>query len=232
MLNYIFTEILVLADRTKKFARKKIVKHRYGISFINGSLYAVASEVKKIYNAERAGNKSDMSALLVRINDFSKRDSQKVTDSILVLGESGFFTRRSKCCNPLPGDEIAGYITRGRGVSVHRADCPNILNGTFDAARMIEVCWDTTSDEFYNAEFEVVCADRSELLAKLIAVPESIKLRLRYVCMTPNKFDPISTLKLGVTVNNPTQVITLTNKLRGLKSVYSVTRPMKKQVSL
>ena len=227
MNEYFFTEVTVLTDGTKKIARKKIIKYRY--NFVGFSIWSVISELEKIYNEERAEDKPDMSALLARINGYSIRCNRKAPNGILVLGESGFLTRRAKCCNPLPGDEISGYITCGRGVSVHRAQCPNVLSGTLDAARMIEVCWDTTSGEFYNAEFEIVCADRSELLARLIAQPAAVELKLQYVCMTPNKIDPVSTLKLGVTVNDYAQIIRLTNKLRTLKNVYSVTRSMSMQ---
>ena len=145
---------------------------------------------------------------------------------VLVEGESGFVVRLAKCCNPIPGDEISGYITRGRGVSVHRADCPNILNGKSDMNRMIEVSWDGTSDKFYNVEVEIVCTDKAGVLANLIAVPTEMKLNLHSIHAEPNKYNKTSTVKLGVEVNNAEQVAELMNKLRRLESVYSVARPL------
>ena len=73
--------------------------------------------------------------------------------------------RFSKCCNPVPGDEIVGYITRGRGVSVHRADCPNIISD--DTERFIEVEWDFDKKVSYQAEIQIKATDRAGLLADI-----------------------------------------------------------------
>ena len=92
---------------------------------------------------------------------------------------------------------------------------------------MIEVSWDGSSDELYNVEVEIICADKSGVLADLIAVPSEMKLNLHSIHAAPNKYNKTSTVKLGVEVKNAAQVAELTNKLRRVESVYSVTRPMK-----
>lgn len=74
--------------------------------------------------------------------------------------------RFSRCCNPVPGDEIVGYITRGRGVSVHRADCPNIKELRKDE-RFIEVEWDTQKKASYKAEIQIKASDRTGFLAEV-----------------------------------------------------------------
>ena len=75
-------------------------------------------------------------------------------------GEDGFLVRLARCCNPIPGDPITGYITRGRGVSVHRSDCPNLIND-MDFSRVIEVNWDVGLDKVYTVQIDIVCNDKT-----------------------------------------------------------------------
>ena len=133
--------------------------------------------------------------------------------------------RLARCCNPIPGDPITGYITRGRGVSVHRSDCPNILNDT-DFSRMIEVSWDIGLDKQYTVELEIVCNDKSGILANILAVPTEMKINIRSINANPNRSNRTSTMLLGLDVNSATQVTQIVTKLRRLKDIYSVTRKM------
>ena len=199
-----------------------------GIGYGGASVQSVITKLVEMHKKERAENTSpEVSALLAEVKQLPERGKQSKSEyGVLVEGESGFVVRLAKCCNPIPGDEISGYITRGRGVSVHRADCPNILNGKSDLNRMIEVSWDGTNDKFYTVEVEIVCADKAGVLADLIAVPSEMKLNMHSIHAEPNKHNKTSTVKLGVEVNNAAQVAELTNKLRRVENVYSVTRPM------
>lgn len=199
-----------------------------GIGYGGTSVQSVITKLVEMHKKERAENASpEVSALLAEVKQLPERSRRGDSEyGILVEGESGFVVRLAKCCNPIPGDEISGYITRGRGVSVHRADCPNILNGKSDMNRMIEVSWDGTSDKFYNVEVEIVCTDKAGVLANLIAVPTEMKLNLHSIHAEPNKYNKTSTVKLGVEVNNAEQVAELMNKLRRVESVYSVARPL------
>ncbi|MBQ3337550.1 MAG: bifunctional (p)ppGpp synthetase/guanosine-3',5'-bis(diphosphate) 3'-pyrophosphohydrolase, partial [Selenomonadaceae bacterium] len=199
-----------------------------GVGYGATSAHSVVTKLVELHKKELAANTPpDVSALLAEVKKIPERKKDKSEHGILVEGESGFFVRLAKCCNPIPGDEISGYITRGRGVSVHRADCPNILNGKSDVERMIEVSWDETSDKLYNVELEIVCEDKTGVLADLIAVPAEMKLNLHSIHAAPNRYNRTSTVKLGVEMSNAAQVDTLMNKLRRVESVYSVVRPMK-----
>ena len=191
------------------------------------SVHSVITKLIELRKKERAENTPDISALLAEIKQRPERGKVgKSEHGVLVEGESGFFVRLAKCCNPIPGDEISGYITRGRGVSVHRADCPNILNGKSDLERMIEVSWSTTDNQVYIVDVEIVCEDKSGVLAELIAVPAAMDINLHSIHAVPNKYDKTSTVKLGVEVANAEQVTTLMNKLRRVENVYSVARPI------
>lgn len=198
-----------------------------GIGYGGTSVQSVITKLVEMHKKERADNNSpEVSALLAEIKKIPERKQADSEHGVLVEGERGYFVRLAKCCNPIPGDEIAGYITRGHGVSVHRADCPNILNGISDVNRMIEVSWDSANDTLYTVELEIVCEDKAGVLADLIAVPAEMKLNLHSIHAVPNKTNRTSTVNLGIEVQSAAQVETVLNKLRRVENVYSVTRPM------
>ena len=199
-----------------------------GIGYGGTSAHSVITKLVELHKKERAENTPpEVSALLAEIKQLPERDKNRQSEQgVLVEGESGFFVRLAKCCNPIPGDEISGYITRGRGVTVHRADCPNILNAAADVERMIEVSWSKSDGELYNVELEIVCEDKSGVLAELIAVPAAMDLNLHSIHAVPNKYNKTSTVNLGVEVTNAEQLAALMNKLRRVEHVYSVARPM------
>ena len=97
-----------------------------------------------------------------------KPSTPAASNGVIVKGESGMLVRFAKCCNPLPGDKIIGYITRGRGVSVHRADCVSLKDPGVEKDRLIEVEWESqTSGGTYDAEIRIICYNRTGLLAEL-----------------------------------------------------------------
>ena len=97
-----------------------------------------------------------------------KRVPTSSSNGVVVKGESGMLVRFAKCCNPLPGDKIIGYITRGRGVSVHRADCVSLKDEGVEPERLIEVDWEHQAENTtYDAEIRVISYNRTGLLAEL-----------------------------------------------------------------
>ena len=94
-----------------------------------------------------------------------QKQTGKPTHGVYVKGESGMLVRFAHCCNPVPGDEIVGYITRGRGVTVHKADCTNVTNT--EQERMIEVSWADTGDGTFNASVNIIAYDHVSLLGEL-----------------------------------------------------------------
>ena len=89
------------------------------------------------------------------------------SNGVIVKGESGMLVRFARCCNPLPGDAIVGYITRGRGVSVHRADCINLKDAGVEPERMIEVEWESSGAGSYEADIQMLCYDHAGLFAEI-----------------------------------------------------------------
>jgi len=187
------------------------------------TLRSVTTKLIEIYEKENDKKAPDVTKILKEVNVTSREDNKKSDDGILVEGQRGFFVRLAKCCCPIPGDKIFGYVTRGNGVSVHRVDCPNIVNALMD--RSIEVSWEKNIDTNYNVELEIICANKSGVLTEILAIPSAMKLNMRSVHATPNDNDDTSTVKLGVDVQNAEQVEQLMSRIRILREVYSVIRP-------
>ncbi|MDO4867834.1 MAG: bifunctional (p)ppGpp synthetase/guanosine-3',5'-bis(diphosphate) 3'-pyrophosphohydrolase [Clostridia bacterium] len=105
------------------------------------------------------------------------RKPSSSSNGVIVKGESGMLVRFAKCCSPLPGDKIIGYVTRGRGVSVHRADCISLKDPGVEKDRLIEVEWeDKDSSGTYEAEIRIVCYNRTGLLAELSVLFASMEV--------------------------------------------------------
>ncbi|MBR6891375.1 MAG: bifunctional (p)ppGpp synthetase/guanosine-3',5'-bis(diphosphate) 3'-pyrophosphohydrolase, partial [Clostridia bacterium] len=126
-------------------------------------LNRLIEEYKKQHRAEE-----DAQPLPEPSQDAATRKASSSSNGVIVKGESGMLVRFAKCCSPLPGDAIIGYITRGRGVSVHRADCVSMKDPGVEKDRLIEVEWeDKDSSGTYEAEIRIICYDRTGLLAEL-----------------------------------------------------------------
>ena len=167
----------------------------------------------------------DISQMLSELKQPLKNRKKKASHGILVEGEGGFLVRLARCCNPIPGDPITGYITRGRGVSVHRSDCPNLLND-MDFSRVIEVNWDVGLDKVYTVQIEVVCNDKTGMLAELFALPAEMKVNITSLTAKANKSNKTSLVTMGLDVRNSQQVAQIMTKIRRMKDVYSVSRSL------
>lgn len=194
----------------------------YGGITMNGIMSKLI-ELHKKELKEAAG--PDISKLLSELKPTHGK-MKKSSHGILVEGEAGLLVRLARCCNPIPGDPIVGYITRGRGVSVHRADCPNVLGDMGDFSRLIEVDWDIGLDKVYTVQITIVANDKSGVLTTLLAVPSEMKVNISSINAKPNRRNKTSTIMMGLDVKNAQQIQQIMTKLRRLKDVYSVTRAL------
>jgi len=116
--------------------------------------------------------------------------ASKPTQGVYVNGEAGMLVRFARCCNPVPGDEIVGYITRGRGVTIHKADCVNALNS--EPERAVDVAWSRESIGEFDANIHLTCYDHSALLGELTAYMQEMKIPLTALAVKMNKNKMIS----------------------------------------
>lgn len=144
-------------------------------------------------------------------------------NGVAVKGIDNCLVRISKCCNPVPGDDIVGYITRGRGVSVHRSDCPNVTNTIDGDNRLIEVSWHTAKNAAYNAGITVMANDRTALLMDISNVIGESKIPLKAINARTTK-EQIAIMGLTLEITNTEQLEKIIKKLRKVESVFEVTR--------
>ena len=142
---------------------------------------------------------------------------------IIVKGIDNCLVKISKCCSPVPGDEIIGYITRGRGVTVHRKDCKNVKDLLQDEGRIIDVYWDTEKQSSYNVEISVFANDRDGLLADIIKVIFNSESTLIAVSAKSNR-EKIAVVELTLEVKNIEDLNKTLRLLGKVDSVYDVKR--------
>lgn len=196
----------------------------YGGIAINGVMAKLIEHHKK---AIKAATPPDVTQMLEGIKQQHRNSKKnKASHGILVEGESGMLVRLARCCNPIPGDPIIGYITKGRGVSVHRADCPNVLSDDGDTTRVIDVNWDVGLDKTYTVEIEINCNDTTGVLTSILSVPAEMKINVSSVNAKANKGNKTSTIIMGLEVNNAAQISMVMAKIRRLKDIYSVGRAL------
>lgn len=148
------------------------------------------------------------------------------SEGVIVKGVDNCLVRFSKCCNPVPGDKIIGYITRGRGVSVHRQDCTNVaalISDPDEKARLIDVSWANDKESSYDANLKLVCNDRNGLVVEAVNIINDLKLPLKAVNGRAAKGN-VCLIDVSVSINNTTDLDKLINKLRKIPDVIEVTR--------
>ena len=154
----------------------------------------------------------------------ARQRKPKVSGSgIVVKGIDNCLVKLSKCCNPLPGDEIVGYITKGRGVSVHRKDCSNIKNLISEENRMIDVEWYKENKETYQADIEVRANDRSGLLLDILKQIGTTKALILGVKTKTTK-ERIAIIGVTLEVESLEELNRAINAIRKVESVYDVRR--------
>jgi guanosine-3',5'-bis(diphosphate) 3'-pyrophosphohydrolase len=143
-------------------------------------------------------------------------------NGILVRGMENLMVRTSRCCNPVPGDPIIGYITRGRGVSVHRADCPNV-QGDQELERRIEVSWSDTNEGSYQVEIEVEAVDRMNLLTNIMNTVSESRTNIASVNARTTK-NKTANVSLVVDIKDVPHMESVMNRIRKVNGVLSVHR--------
>ena len=143
---------------------------------------------------------------------------------ILVKGEPGVMVRMAKCCNPVPGDDIIGYITRGRGVSVHRSDCTSLGHTPEDLERMIEVSWDEASSESFHVGIDIQAYDRSGILMEVMAVLSELKITITNMNAKVLENTKNVIINIVVEIRDISQLDFVMTKLRRIREVYTVQR--------
>ena len=178
----------------------------------------ILEEYRKVHKEENVEEKIE------ELAKEKEKESKPSKAGVVVKGIDNCLVKLSKCCNPVPGDNIVGYITRGRGVSIHRADCKNLKDLFEDSeSRMIDVYWHTDKKASYHVDVEIFANDRNGLLADIIQAINGSKTKLVAMNSRANK-ERIATTDITVEVENLEELNQLLKALRKVDSVYEVKR--------
>ncbi len=192
----------------------------YGSSAANRFVTRFLTECKKRMVDEEMLPVEEILPMVVKTTD-------KPNDSgVIVEGIQNCLTRFSHCCNPVPGDKIVGYVTRGRGVAIHRADCINILHAQQNAGEMnrfIPVRWAGETDHTFQTMLMVTAGDRPNLLLDLLAAISEMKTKLANVNARSGK-NQLAMIELTIEISDTAQLEQTIKKLQAVESVLSVVR--------
>ena len=191
----------------------------YGGFAVNTVLIKLLELHKK--DLQKQEEKTNSLAALEKLK--TKKPVKHNGTGILVKGEPGLLVRLAKCCSPVPGDPIIGFITRGRGVSVHRADCPNVTHAPNDVDRLIDVECAHDGNERFEVNMEIVAYDRTGIMAEIMATLAEMKISILSVNAKTSDTKNV-TIHMGISIKDLAQFEFVATKIRRLKDVYAVER--------
>ena len=187
----------------------------------------VFNKLVEAYDKENKKNLTDEQVLEAASETQEKLHIAKSKSGIVVKGIHDVAVRFSKCCNPIPGDEIVGFVTRGRGITIHRTDCVNVLNmSETDRTRLIEAEWqqpDTKEKEKYMAEIQFYANNRTGLLVDLSKIFTERKIDLRSINSRTSKQEK-ATISMSFEIGSKEELRSLIEKIRQVESVIDVER--------
>lgn len=164
---------------------------------------------------------------IVQSEQTPQKKKKTASNGVIVEGIEGCLVRFSRCCNPVPGDEIIGYITRGRGVSVHRKDCTNIVSSEKhgDTERLINVYWEKEQDKntSYLSEIQIMANDRKGLLAEIASTISELKILITGMNLKTTK-NQTAVVNIVIEINSTDELNQVVKKIRNISGVYDVQR--------
>jgi len=238
--SYCKTKSIIISDLLKP-EFMSIVMHKYGFRDWD-SIYAAVGhgglkegqvvnklqeEYKKKYKKEITDENVLENLSEVKDNKYAQKKSKS---GIVVEGIHDVAVRFSKCCSPVPGDEIIGFVTRGRGVSVHRTDCINVINlPEEDRVRLIDAEWNDSDEKvesaLYSAEIKIYANNRSGVLVDISRILTENKIDVTSMNVRTSK-QGTATISVGFEIKGVEQLRTIAAKIRNIDSVIDIERTM------
>ncbi len=204
-----------------KYKYKNVDEMYAAVGFGANSAVKVIARMLQEYRKEH--EEENIEAKIEELARARMKKPKPSGSGIIVKGIDNCLVKLSKCCNPLPGDEIVGYITKGRGVSVHRKDCFNVKDLISEESRMIDVEWYNENSSSYQAEIQVNCNDRSGLLMDVLREIGTTKAKILGVNTKTTK-EKIAILDITLEVESLDELNKAQKAIEKVNSVYEVRR--------
>jgi GTP pyrophosphokinase len=154
-----------------------------------------------------------------------KAKATPTTDNpgIIIKGVDEVWVKIAKCCTPVPGDEIVGYVTKGFGVTVHRANCPNLKRVLEEKDRIVEAVWSDQVRTSFLIQIQIKALDRTNLLTEILKVLSDDRVSINTLNSSVSK-DQIATFRMVLDMADPKQLPAVLNHLRQLDNIFEVYR--------
>jgi GTP pyrophosphokinase len=184
----------------------------------------IATRLTEDIRKEREQEESINKILSEDNKDKPEKKTNRKDSGVVVKGIDNLLVRLAKCCSPVPGDEIRGFITKGRGVSVHRADCPN-LEAEEETERFIEVEWEDhyTDSKHYYVDLQISGYDRQGLLNEVLQTVNEMKTNITHVNGKTDK-NKMALIQLTILIRNTSHLRRIVERVKKIPDIYSVTR--------
>ncbi|MEX2487315.1 MAG: TGS domain-containing protein, partial [Nitriliruptoraceae bacterium] len=233
-------------DAVSRALRRKSVS--YSRAMASGDLTDVArslnyKDVEALFRAVGEGHLAAQSVALHLVNELTESEHDETEtasptptgppirigqpegsgDDVEVEGDRGMLVKLARCCTPVPGDGIVGFVTRGRGVSVHRADCPNVLDLQKDRDRFVPVDWSGESTASFLVTVQIEALDRKHLLRDITAVLGDLHINITSAQVVTRK-DRVAVLTFSFELGDPTHLEYALRSVRGVDGVYDAFR--------
>lgn len=190
----------------------------------------IVPKVKELYEKDHVKKSSEIKVIddinkhSIGEQEYTKKRKKSSPQGIIVKGVDNILVRFAKCCNPIPGDEIIGYITKGRGVAVHRKDCPNSnLDNEYFRNRLVEVSWENSNNAKFEAEIQIQAEDRRGIINDITHIVSIEKVSLNGINARKGKLNIVS-VNLLVEVDSIETLTLLMKKVRAIPGVEDIYR--------
>ncbi|MFC7681314.1 RelA/SpoT family protein [Paenibacillus sp. GCM10028914] len=218
-----------MMEACKKFAFNDIEDMLSAVGFGGITAAQICTRLTEKLRKEKEQEEASLLELTSEMKEIKAPPEKRSrpTNGVCVKGIDNLLVRFARCCNPVPGDDIVGYVTRGRGVSVHRSDCPN-LPATGDgeeSARVIEVEWESSIEANYSVDIEVTGHDRNGLLNEVLQAVSESKTNISAVTGRSDK-NKMAMIHMTILIRNTDHLQSVVERIKRVKDVYTVHRIM------
>lgn len=218
----------IILTVSKRFNMNEIDDFYNALGYGGLALSKVATKIKDEY--EKTYKDKEVKEIpFSLVEPTTNKRKKKSTGGVIVDGEDGCVVKFAKCCNPLPGENIIGFITKGYGISIHKADCPNVKNAysqEANAARFVKAEWDTPSSgsykSAYDSSIQILVTNRMSILAEISMALSD--LRVDIVSISTKNVEDTTIISMTISCRDIEHFNSILNRIRGIKDVIRVTR--------
>ena len=221
---------VIISNVVKRFNMSEIDDFYNALGYGGLAISKVATKIKDEY--EKVFKEKEVKEIPFSfVEQSTSKKKKKSTGGVIVDGEDGCVVKFAKCCNPLPGEHIIGFITKGYGISIHKADCPNVKNAYSheeNATRFVKAEWDTPSSgsykSAYDSSIQILVTNRMAILAEISMALSEMKVDI--VSISTKNVEDTTIISMTISCRDIGHFNSILSRIRGIKDVIRVTRVM------